>query len=243
MDVEVSPEHDEREKPVGPAQDGAGSGSRVGRRWLWTRGWVVAVLAAVAGVVVGAGGTVLVVGSEPPPATLAAPAQLPVDPVDAGFATDMLDHHQQALQMSLLALDKATTTPVRSLATRMIVSQQSEAGRFLQYLEERGLRQGDPDREVMAWMGMPMPRRDMPGLASPQELVALTNASGVEVDRLFLDLMIRHHEGGLHMAAHAAEHATNEPLRSAAARMSVMQRREIADMELLRGGLDASGPG
>jgi uncharacterized protein (DUF305 family) len=175
--------------------------------------------------------------SEAPPAPGPANAAPAADPVDAGFATDMLDHHQQALQMSLLAIDKATTTPVQTLAIKMVTGQQSESGRFLQYLEERGLHQGDADRVVMGWMGMARPRAQMPGLASPEELLALTNATGPDVDRRFLDLMIRHHEGGLHMAEYAAEHGSNEPLRGVAARMVVTQRREIADMQQLQSGL------
>jgi uncharacterized protein (DUF305 family) len=159
------------------------------------------------------------------------------DPVDVGFATDMLDHHQQALQMALVAQDKATTTPVRALAVRMITAQQLESGRFLQYLEETGRHQGDPDREVMGWMGTPRPRAQMPGLATPEELLALTNATGAEVDRQFLDLMIRHHDGGVHMAGYMADHGCDQPLRQVAGRMVVMQRREIADMDQLRSGL------
>jgi uncharacterized protein (DUF305 family) len=200
------------------------------------RSSLVAGVAVAAGVLVAA----VVVGlarRAPEPVPAGPPATLASDPVDVGFATDMLDHHQQALQMALLAVDRATTTPVRTLAVKMMVSQQSESGRFLQYLEERGLAQGDPDRTVMAWMGMPMPRAQMPGLATQEQLVALTNVSGVEVDRQFLDLMIRHHQGGLHMATFANEHATNAPLRQAAGRMAVMQQREVADMESLRSGL------
>ena len=196
---------------------------------------IVAAVAVACVLAVLAGAFALTRTSDEAPA--AAPPGPAADPVDVGFATDMLDHHQQALQMALLANDKGTTTPVRTLAVKMIVAQQSESGRFLQYLEERGRPQGDPDRTVMGWMGMPVPRARMPGLASPQELLQLTNASGIDVDRLFLDLMVRHHEGGVHMAEYAAEHATNEPLRDAAGRMAVMQQREIADMQQLRSGL------
>jgi uncharacterized protein (DUF305 family) len=179
-------------------------------------------------------GALVVATRRPAPAPV---AEDPADAVDVGFATDMLDHHQQALQMALLAVDKATTTPVRSLALRMVTAQQLESGRFLQFLEERGRHQGDPDREVMGWMGMPVARAQMPGLASPEQLLALTNAQGPEVDRLFLDLMLRHHEGGLPMADYAAAHGRNPPLHDLAGRMVVMQRREIADMDQLRSGL------
>lgn len=193
---------------------------------------VVAVVVAVAAFAASRPGP-------PAPSPDAGPAvrDTPGDTVDVGFATDMLDHHQQALQMALLAVDKATTTPVRSLALRMVASQQLESGRFLQFLEERGLHQGDPDRTVMIWMGMALPRDRMPGLASADELLALTNAEGPAVDRLFLDLMIRHHEGGLPMAEYEAHHGRDAPLRGVAGRIVVMQRREIADMEGLRRGL------
>jgi uncharacterized protein (DUF305 family) len=203
------------------------------RRWLPPAAAAV-VVAVAAGVLAGR-----LTAPTPEPAPVPAPAGpvLDVDPVDLGFATDMLDHHQQALQMGLLAEDKATTTPVKALAVKMVAGQQMESGRFIQYLEERGRHQGDPDREVMGWMGMPLPRDRMPGLASPAEMLALTNATGGEVDRLFLDLMLRHHEGGLHMAEFAHEHGRNEPLKDLAGRMVVMQRREIADMTSLRAGL------
>jgi uncharacterized protein (DUF305 family) len=173
------------------------------------------------------------------PATAPA-AALAADPVDVGFATDMFDHHQQALQMALLATDQASTTPVRTLAIEMIAGQQVESGRFVQYLEERGLRTSDPsdaNRQAMAWMGMPTPRARMAGLATPDQMVALTNATGVAFDRLFLELMLHHHEGGVHMAQFAAEHGTDANLRGVATRMLVMQRREVADMEQLQGGL------
>jgi uncharacterized protein (DUF305 family) len=204
------------------------------RRWLVPAAAAV-VVALAAGVLVGRLGAA---PAGPAPAPAPAGTVIDVDPVDVGFATDMLDHHQQALQMGLLAEDKATTTPVKALAVKMVAGQQMESGRFIQYLEERGRRQGDPDRQVMGWMGMPLPRAQMPGLASPAQMLALTNATGGEVDRLFLDLMLAHHEGGLHMAEFAAEHGRNEPLRDLAGRMVVLQRREIGDMTSLRAGLE-----
>jgi uncharacterized protein (DUF305 family) len=204
------------------------------RRWRLAAAAVAALAVLTAGFLAGrtAAGTPAA-GPAPAPAGTV----IDVDPVDVGFATDMFDHHQQALQMALVAVDKATTTPVRALAVKMVTVQQMESGRFLQYLEERGRRQGDPDREVMGWMGMPMPRDRMPGLASPAEMLALTNATGGEVDRLFVELMLRHHEGGVPMAEFAARHGRNEPLRDLAGRMSVMQRREIADLQGLRASL------
>jgi uncharacterized protein (DUF305 family) len=164
----------------------------------------------------------------------AEPAAPPTaDPVDVGFVSDMYDHHQQALQLATVAANQGTTTPVRTLATKMIAGQQLESGRFLQFLDGHGLAPGEPDRPVMGWMGMARPHAEMPGLATPAELVALTNATGADVDRRFLELMIRHHRGGIDMAGHEADHGHDPGLRELAGRMVVMQGREVTDMELL----------
>jgi uncharacterized protein (DUF305 family) len=160
-----------------------------------------------------------------------------------GFVSDMYDHHQQALQMATVAVNQGTTAPVRTLAAKMIAGQQLESGRFLQFLDGHGLAPGEPDRPVMGWMGMARPHTEMPGLATPAELVALANATGPDVDRRFLELMIRHHRGGIDMAGHESAHGHDPGLRELAGRMVVMQGREITDMELLRRDLGPVGAG
>jgi uncharacterized protein (DUF305 family) len=176
----------------------------------------------------------------------APPAPVSADPVDVGFASDMYDHHQQALQMATVAGNQGSTTAVRTMAAKMIAGQQLESGRFLQFLDDHGLAPGEPDRSVMGWMGMARPHAEMPGLATPAELVALANATGPDVDRRFLDLMIRHHRGGIDMAGHEAAHGHDPGLRDLAGRMVVMQGREVTDMELLQrdlGGPEGGGAG
>ena len=73
----------------------------------------------------------------------------------------------------------------------------------------------------------------MPGLASAEEMVALTNAEGAAFDQQFVDLMIRHHEGGVHMAQYAAEHAETQYIRDLASRIVVAQNDEVTDLRLL----------
>jgi uncharacterized protein (DUF305 family) len=158
-------------------------------------------------------------------------------PVDVGFAADMYTHHEQAVLMSLTIMDKTANAGVRSHAVKIAAGQRRESGMFEQFLVDRGVGFIDPRRTVMGWMGEPVPADQMPGLATADELVALNAATGEDADRLFLDLMIRHHEGGIHMAEYAAEHAETQSVRDLASRIVLDQRRELNDLDQLRAEL------
>ena len=133
-----------------------------------------------------------------------------------------------------MTLANGTTQPVRSLATSIIADQRREMGVLDQFLRDRGITTVDPRRTVMAWMGEPTAPDRMPGLATTDQIVALTNAQGPEVDRIFLDLMLEHHRGGVHMAEYAAAHAETQFVRDLAARMATAQNHEITDLTQLR---------
>ncbi len=167
-------------------------------------------------------------GSAPP-----VPVTLKPQPIDVGFAQDMSDHHDQAVQMALLAIDRASSQAVRTLAVEILSSQRRENGVLEQFLRDRGLARADPQRTVMEWMHEPVAHDRMPGLASAEEMVALTNAEGAAFDQQFVDLMIRHHEGGVHMAQYAAEHAETQYIRDLASRIVVAQNDEVTDLRLL----------
>ncbi|MEZ5145450.1 MAG: DUF305 domain-containing protein, partial [Acidimicrobiales bacterium] len=124
--------------------------------------------------------------------------------------------------------------------TDILAGQRYEMGRLEQYLHDRGKDRPDPGRTVMAWMDEPVAFSQMPGLASRADLVAYLGSSGPQVDRRFLELMIAHHQGGVHMAEYAAEHAESADLRQLARLMVRQQRDEINQYELLLDGLDAS---
>ncbi len=163
------------------------------------------------------------------------PNRLKAQPIDVGFAADMIDHHDQAVQMALLVIDRSDSPAIRTLATEIATAQRREGGMLLQFLKDRGADHPDPSREVMAWMGEPTPHDQMPGLATTDQILALTNATGPELDRLFLQLMITHHEGGIHMAQFAMDHAESQDIRDLASRMIVDQKNEINDMQQLQG--------
>ena len=66
----------------------------------------------------------------------------------------------------------------------------------------------------------------MPGMATSDQLRALRAASGEQMDVLFLQLMLRHHEGGAPMLSHGAEYATVPAVRALAAQMAAAQAGE-----------------
>jgi len=124
---------------------------------------------------------------------------------EAGFARDMAVHHAQAVEMSFIARDGSQDEALRRLAYDIIVTQTAQRGMFTGWLQQWGLTQSG-DRPAMAWMAghgghavTPDAPAAMPGMASEDELKKLREATGEEQEVLFLQLMIRHHEGGVQM--------------------------------------------
>ena len=153
---------------------------------------------------------------------------------DVGFLQDMRFHHDQAVVMANVALAGATEPLVRTFAKEIILVQRYEIGVMDAYLARWGY-PGDPDRDsAMGWMGVAVPRDEMPGLASPLQMQALRDASGREVDRLFLAMMREHHRGGVDMASAGARLAGDTRVRDLAATMARNQRIEISEMEAAR---------
>ncbi|GIH94512.1 DUF305 domain-containing protein [Planobispora siamensis] len=127
---------------------------------------------------------------------------------EAGFARDMAVHHSQAVEMAFIARDGSTDDKLRLLAYDIIVTQTAQRGIFMGWLQQWGLDQAS-ERPSMAWMAghghggtagttAGTPGR-MPGMATEEELTRLRQATGKDQEVLFLQLMIRHHEGGVMM--------------------------------------------
>lgn len=160
--------------------------------------------------------------------------------VDAGFLQDMIDHHDQAVELSLLELANGSDPTARHFAQETIIFQRREIGIMETLLAQGGQPRGDVPRDVMAWMDMTTPLADMPGMASEEAMDALAKASGADADRQFLELMRSHHQGGIHMADWAAEFASNERVRALAAQIAEYQRVEVNEYTQLmqRLGID-----
>jgi len=114
---------------------------------------------------------------------------------DVRFMQGMIPHHSQALEMTALVRQYATTDAVRQMALRMEISQRDEIALMETWLREHGEPIQMPGMGGMGGMHM------MPGMLTPEQMETLKNARGVDFDRYFLEYMIQHHQGAISMVA------------------------------------------
>jgi uncharacterized protein (DUF305 family) len=112
---------------------------------------------------------------------------------DARFMQGMIGHHSQAVEMVALIPDRTERESMRLLGLRIDISQADEINLMRTWLEDRALPPPDPHAHHMHGATL------MPGMLSPDEMERLGKAKGTEFDRLFLDGMIKHHQGALTM--------------------------------------------
>ena len=149
---------------------------------------------------------------------------------EAGFARDMSSHHAQAVEMSQLIRENTTDEDILVLAEDITLSQQAQIGQMSGWLDVWGLPAAGAEAP-MAWMGMG--GMSMVGMATPDELGTLREATGVEAERLFLQLMTAHHRGGVDMAEAVLERTDNAVVEGLATAMATSQSSEIAYMQRL----------
>ncbi|MEL7487557.1 MAG: DUF305 domain-containing protein, partial [Pseudomonadota bacterium] len=119
---------------------------------------------------------------------------------DVRFMQDMIPHHHQAVQMSALVKDRTNDRELIDIAGRIDASQADEIKFMQQWLAERGEKAPDPAAHNGDHGAHKMHiSHEMAGMATPQQMKELAAAEGVDFDRLFLTLMIRHHEGAVEM--------------------------------------------
>ncbi|WP_433263858.1 DUF305 domain-containing protein [Micromonospora vinacea] len=155
--------------------------------------------------------------------------------VEAGFARDMTTHHAQAVEMSLIAYRSATLPEVRQIAVDIATGQQGEIGAMQTWLREWGL-SPTASKPPMSWMSDGATVKDglMPGMATPQQMTALRDAQGIEVDRQFLTLMYAHHLGGIHMIDAALDATDNAEVVRVAKTMKATQQTELNNLRQLQ---------
>ena len=113
-------------------------------------------------------------------------------PADVRFMQGMIGHHAQAIEMTDLLKTRTTSEDMRKLALRIEISQADEIGMMKAWLLARGEALPDPHAHHM-------PGMLMPGMLTPDEMARLASTKGPEFDRLFLEYMIKHHDGALIM--------------------------------------------
>jgi len=168
---------------------------------------------------------------------IARPADESFSAVDAGFLTDMTDHHQGAINLGFAYLHNEHDLVIGNMARNIVTDQSQEIGIMNSLLTDAGDPATIGDGLAMDWMGAPVPTSEMPGLATQAQFDQLRASTGLAADDLFTGLMIRHHAAGVGMAEYAASQGENERVRRFARGIARAQRGEIIDMNLRRTAL------
>lgn len=160
-----------------------------------------------------------------------------MDP-DTRFMHHMIMHHAQALAMVNLVPSRSTSQGLRLLAERIDISQKDEMALMRRWLERHGKPLPDTGHHAM--------HMNMPGMLSEAEMARLAAANGVAFERLFLELMIRHHEGALVMVREllgSQGAAQDSEVYRLVADIDADQRGEISRMQSMLRALGARPPG
>lgn len=163
-----------------------------------------------------------------------APAQAPFSEADADFLSDMILHHGQAVEMSGLVPERSASDQVKKFAARIDVVQASEVDLMSTWLEENDYpvpltaEGGDGSGPRAPEHGHDA--TDMPGMLTDAEMAELEKATGAEFDRLFLEGMIKHHEGALTMCEEVAGSGSEERVIELATNIAADQMAEIDRM-------------
>lgn len=180
---------------------------------------------------------------EMPPPAAPVSVEVATDTANAGvrFMRGMIPHHAQALEMSALVQSRASREAIRLLGERIERSQRDEIAAMERWLRARNLRipevahQGHHATHGGHEQAHAEHHPAMPGMLSHDQMMALRAARGPAFDRLFLELMIQHHEGALVMVRDlfAAPGAHDAELFRLASDIDADQRAEIARMQSL----------
>jgi uncharacterized protein (DUF305 family) len=146
---------------------------------------------------------------------------------DVIFAQGMVPHHRQAIEMARVARQTAASTEVKKLAGEIEKAQDPEIQAMAGWLQAWG-------KDVpTASSGMGHGGVNMPAMMSAEEMKALENASGAAFDRMFLQMMIEHHQGAIEMAGTEQANGTNADATTLAKQIETAQTAEIGVMARL----------
>ena len=151
--------------------------------------------------------------------------------VEVDYLRNMIAHHQQAVEMTALTAERAQNPKLRSLSDRISGAQGPEIGMMQGWLNTRGAHEHTGHAGHDHAM--------MPGMATPEQLAQLASSRGADYDRLFLRLMIAHHEGAVTMATQLLTTGRDEQVHEMAQDVLVTQQDEIATMRGLQAEVGA----
>jgi uncharacterized protein (DUF305 family) len=147
---------------------------------------------------------------------------------DVAFATDMIMHHRQAVEMATLATGRSTDAAVLALAAKIKAAQGPEITTMTAWMKTWGatMSKGMPGMDMSA---------TMPGMMSDTELKGLKGLKGPAFDRKFLTLMIAHHQGAVTMAGTELKQGGSSAAKTLAEQITTDQTAEISQMHTMLG--------
>lgn len=159
---------------------------------------------------------------------------------DVAFATDMIEHHAQAIQMANFTIGREGVDPrIADLAEEIRIGQTREIDTMSQWLRdwdepvpETGFATGDShshsDDPMEAGGG---DHADMPGMMAADEMQALADAPAGEFDALWIRMMVEHHEGAIAMAQEVQDDGSAAEVAELAADIESAQSAEVKDLQ------------
>ncbi|MGW4233622.1 DUF305 domain-containing protein [Streptomyces sp. NPDC004980] len=149
---------------------------------------------------------------------------------DVAFAEEMIQHHRQAVEMADLADERASSAETKDLAKKIKGAQDPEIKIMSGWLTSWG-------EEVpadMSGQGHDM-AHGMPGMMTEEDMDELMNAKGAEFDKMFAEMMIKHHEGAIEMATTEKAEGKYGPALKLADEVIKAQTAEIEQMNKMLG--------
>ncbi|HVL03357.1 MAG TPA: DUF305 domain-containing protein [Acidimicrobiales bacterium] len=157
---------------------------------------------------------------------------------DVSFAQEMIPHHQQAVEMSDMALAQATSPKVKDLATRIKSAQGPEIQTMKGWLSTWGEPEAPASDDQGGMHHGGGGSSSHTGMMTDAQMTELRAATGMGFDRMFLTMMIEHHRGAVQMSQTELDDGKYGPAKELAQTIIDAQQKEINEMqELLAGGL------
>ena len=178
-------------------------------------------------------------GAMPMPAGPAGPH----NQADITFAQQMTAHHQGAIAMADLASDRAGTSQVKDLAAQIKAAQAPEIKQMSGWLAAWAPdtdTNGMPNKTAAptgGMGGMSSGAAAMPGMMTDAQMGQLASASGAAFDKLFLQMMLVHHQGALTMAATETSQGKNPSALALAKSVTISQNAQLTQMKTMLQGM------
>ena len=148
---------------------------------------------------------------------------------DVAFATNMIPHHEEAVELSAMVPDRSTNAELISLAQQISAAQQPEINVMKVFLVQW-------NENPEASSGHAGHGNTMQGMVDAATMTKLQSLQGAEFDKLWLESMISHHQGAIEMAKAELANGENVDSKGLAKNIVATQEAEIGQMKQMLGG-------